>query len=278
MLVNRWRVLVLLLMSVNAPVAWSYHLSLWELGAGIGSVQTPLYRGAKEETSVTLPFPFLVYRGDFLRVDRESGIRGLLVDREKLSLDLSLAASLPVENSDDSPREGMPSLDLLVETGLELEAILWRSDDQKYEFSVVAPWRVVLSLGDPLLDYQGMTFTPFLNYRINRHEEAALTRYNISIGPIYADEDYHDYFYAVDDEFVRSGRPAYDAPGGYGGSRLTIAASRDSKRYFVAAFVRFDSLDGAVFENSPLVETDEYYAVGFAFAWKLYASERREDH
>ena len=136
----------------------------------------------------------------------------------------------------------------------------------------------MLSLGDPLLDYQGMTFTPFLNYRINRHEPAALTRYDISIGPVYADEDYNDYFYAVDNEFVRPGRPAYDAGSGYGGSRITFSASRDSKRYYVGAFIRFDTLDGAVFEDSPLVETDDYYAVGFAFAWKLYASESRENH
>ena len=273
-----WQNLVLLLLLLQAPVAWSYHLPLWEFGAGIGTVQAPLYRGSEEEKSYTLPFPYIVYRGDFLRVDREDGIRGLLVDRERFSLDLSVAAALPVEDSDSGAREGMPSLDLLIEAGLELDANLWRSQNRKYELDFVTPLRLVLSVGDPLLEYQGLTLTPFLDFRINRHEKAALSRYSVSVGPIYANDTYHDYFYSVDDEFVRSGRPAYDADGGYGGSRITFSASRDSKRYFVAAFIRFDSLDGAVFEDSPLVETDDYYAFGFAFAWKLYASERSEDH
>ncbi len=270
--------LVLLLLLLQAPLAWSYHLPLWELGAGIGNVQAPLYRGAEEEKSYILPFPYIVYRGDFLRVDREEGIRGLLLDRERFSLDISVGAALPVEDSDGGVREGMPSLDLLVEAGLELDASLWRSQDRKYGIDLVTPLRLVFSLGDPLLEYQGLTLTPFLDFRINRHEKAALSRYSFSFGPVYGNDTYHDYFYSVDSEFARSGRPAYDADGGYGGSRITLSASRDSKRYFVAAFIRFDSLDGAVFEDSPLVETDDYYAFGFAFAWKLFASDSGNNH
>ena len=276
--VVRWQIMLALVPGLQVPLAWSYHLPLWEFGLGVGNVQAPLYRGAKEEKSYILPFPFIVYRGDFLQVDREDGIRGLLLDRERFSLDLSVAAALPVEDSDSGPREGMPALDLLIEAGLELDANLWRSRNQKYEVDLITPWRLVFSVGDSLLDYEGMTLTPYLNFRYNRFEAAALSRYDLSFGPVYADDDYHDYFYSVDDEFVRPGRPAYSAGGGYGGSRITLSASRDSKRYFVAAFVRFDTLDGAVFESSPLVETDDYYAFGFAFAWKLYSSEKRRNH
>ena len=53
-------------------------LPLWELGAvGVG-VSQPAYPGAAERTQQALVLPYLVYRGEFLRVDRGSaGIRAM---------------------------------------------------------------------------------------------------------------------------------------------------------------------------------------------------------
>ncbi len=45
---------------------------------------------------------------------------------------------------------------------------------------------------------------------------------------------------------------------------MTLGLSMNSKRWFVGAFVRYDNLRGAVFEDSPLVETRRYLAVGVA--------------
>jgi hypothetical protein len=42
----------------------------------------------------------------------------------------------------------------------------------------------------------------------------------------------------------------------------------------VGAYVRHDSLAGAVFESSPLVKSHDYWSGGIAFAWLIHQSSR----
>jgi outer membrane scaffolding protein for murein synthesis (MipA/OmpV family) len=267
-------------------VAQAFHLPLWEMGAGLGVVNVPHYRGSEIETDMTLPFPYIIYRGDVLRVDREDGIRGKLFQSPDLSLDLSMAGNIPVSDTDEGARSDMPGLDPLIEAGAELTVNLWRSltvnlwrsESNSQRFQFVAPYRFVYSVGDPILKYQGWTFSPYLNYRIHQRGSKSLTRYNISFGPIYGDSRYHDYFYEVRPEFVTVERPAYEADRGYSGSRITVTVSRNTKKYMLGAFARYDNLDGAVFDDSPLVETTDYFAVGFAFGWIFGSSDTTVPH
>lgn len=263
---------------LHAPRASALHQPLWELGIGVGTLSTPLYRGSKSEASFALPFPYAIYRGDFLQVDRDDGIRGELFDREDLRIDLSLAGNVPVPDTDEGARSGMPGLDPLVEVGVELTAILWRAAESDHRFAVVAPLRMVYSVGDPLFDFQGLTLSPYFNYRIRQHEEDRLTSYNASIGPIFATNLYHEYFYEVAPEFETPQRPAYEARGGYSGSRITLSATRYFSEFMIGFFLRYDSLDGAVFEDSPLVETNDSFVFGTVFAWILHKSARLVDH
>ena len=262
------------------PAARAAHLPLWEVGAGIGAISTRSYRGSDKEVNLALPIPYIVYRGDFLEVDQEDGVRGKLFESTRLNLDLSLAGSLPVRETDDTSREGMDRLDPLVEAGVELEMNFWRSAGRTQKFSLVLPLRMAFSIGDPLIDYQGWTFSPYLNYRIFDWQEGSenLTRYSFSFGPLYADRRFHDYFYSVDPEFVTPEREAYRADGGYSGSRVTFSISHYRKRYFIGAFVRYDNLDDAVFADSPLVDTTDYYAVGIALSWIFYNSDKKVPH
>ena len=46
----------------------------------------------------------------------------------------------------------------------------------------------------------------------------------------------------------------------------------------IGAFARYDNLDGAVFADSPLVETREYFVFGLVFAWILGASDETVAH
>src|SRR5210317_274172 len=57
-----------------APSVQAVHQPLWELGVGAGSLSTPPYRGAKSRDMYFIPFPYVIYRGSFLQVDREGGI------------------------------------------------------------------------------------------------------------------------------------------------------------------------------------------------------------
>jgi outer membrane protein len=260
------------------PLAYGAHLPVWELGIGVAALRTPHYRGSKSETNVVLPFPYVIYRGSFLQIDREDGIRGKLFNVEGVRLDLSLAGNVPVPDSDKGARTDMDALDPLVEVGVELIVDLWGSSQRDHSFSFNVPLRLVYSVGDPLLEYQGVTVSPYLNYKISQQDQGALMRYSASVGPIFANKRYHDYFYEVDSEFVTPQREEYHADAGYSGSRVTLSVIRHTQEFMIGAYARYDNLEGAVFEDSPLVETRDYFVVGVVFGWLLGASDETVDH
>ena len=47
--------------------------------------------------------------------------------------------------------------------------------------------------------------------------------------------------------------------------------------YWVGGFVRYDTLSGAVFNDSPLVKRSSYLAGGIAVAWIIGESSRMVD-
>jgi outer membrane scaffolding protein for murein synthesis (MipA/OmpV family) len=260
------------------PAVQAVHQPLWELGIGVGGLSTPSYRGSESRENYAIPFPYVIYRGSFLQVDREGGIRGKLFSSDSLRLDLSLAGNVPVRDNNDGARRGMDKLDPLIEIGARLSIDLWRSPERNHRFGFDIPLRAVYSVGDPLLDYQGVTLSPFFNYRLWQEDGEALTRYSLSVGPIFANRRYHDYFYEVDSKFATPERPEYHPDSGYSGSRVTLSVTRHFRRYLIGAFARYDNLNGAVFEDSPLVETTDYLAVGVVFGWVLGRSSTRVEH
>jgi MipA family protein len=198
-----------------------------------------------------------------VRIDRE-GVRGDLFRSERLRLDISAAAAPPTK-SDDSARTGMPKLDPAVEIGPALELKLG-SPAERAGWSMVLPVRVVIASDLRHAQSLGWVFSPYLRYQPRRVPGAGW-EFDISFGPLYAGERYHDYYYQVDPAFVTSTRSAYDARGGYSGSRLTLAASRRFANFWAGAFVRYDSLAGAVFDDSPLVRSHQSFMFGAGVAW-----------
>ena len=67
---------------------------LWEVGIGAAVLNLPDYRGSDESRTYLLPLPYVVYRGDWLRADRD-GARALLAKVERVKVDVSVAASAP---------------------------------------------------------------------------------------------------------------------------------------------------------------------------------------
>ena len=67
-------------------------------------------------------------------------------------------------------------------------------------------------------------------------------------------------------------RPAFDAQSGYAGSQFLVAVSKRYPGFWLGAFARWDNLEGAVFEDSPLVMSDDYFAAGVGIAWILKKS------
>lgn len=125
------------------------------------------------------------------------------------------------------------------------------------------------------MDDIGWVFSPRINLDIT--DVAGLAGWNMGLlaGPMVGSERNHDYFYAVAPQYATADRPAFDAKGGYAGSQLMMTASKRYPKYWLGAFVRWDSLKDPVFADSPLVKSEDYFAAGVGIAWILGESPIR---
>lgn len=245
---------------------------LWELGLGVAALHAPDYRGADESSAWLLPLPYVVYRGRWLRADRD-GARAMLFDSDRVEIDISLYGAVPVRNG-NAARAGMPELPPTVELGPAARIALWRSADARSRLELRVPLRSAIAVERSPRSI-GATFTPHLQW--GRDGVAGGWSLGLQAGPMWGSRRYHAHYYGVDASEATAQRPAYAAPGGYGGWHAMATASRRFERTWVGAFVRHDSLRGAVFETSPLVRRDGGWMAGIGVAWVLGTSSRIVD-
>lgn len=246
-------------------------LPLWELGVGVAGVDFPDYRGADERTSYVVPIPFVAYRGDVFRIDRD-GIRGRFFKSEDVELDVSLNGSIPVRSEDNQARQGMPDLDPTLEIGPTLDITLYRGLTRNAAVQLRLPVRAVIATDLTHAKGAGFVFQPQINVDFHEFTSLAGWRAGLAFGPVFGDSRYHAYYYSVDPQYATPTRPAYSARGGYSGTQLTLSTSRRFPKFWVGAFARWDQLSGAVFEDSPLVRRKQAFAAGFAVSWVISQS------
>ena len=246
---------------------------LWEAGIGAAGLRFPDYRGSSEARNYLLPAPYVVYRGDFLKADRH-GIRGTLFSSDRVNLNLSLGASLPVESEDNRAREGMPDLKPSIEVGPSLHLTAWRSENRGARLDFRFPLRGAVTVAsDPR--FIGGQFFPHAN--LDLHDPAGFRDWNLGLlaGPVFTDKRYNRYFYQVAPEHATATRRAYEPGSGYAGTQFLAALSKRFPKYWIGGFVRYDTLRGAAFADSPLVTSKRYVAAGIAFSWVFAESSRR---
>ncbi len=263
----------LLLASLSAGQVCAADKPLWELGIGMSALSFPDYRGSDESSLYAIPFPYVIYRGTFLKADR-NGVRGTFFDSDRIELNVSVGASLPVNSDDSRARQGMPDLHPTVEIGPSLDLTLWRTDDRRYTLDLRLPVRAAVTVKSGMNDV-GWVFSPRLNLDIL--DVGGLAGWNLGLlaGPIVGSERNHEYFYSVAPQYATADRPAFDAKGGYAGSQFLMSLSKRYPKYWLGAFARWDSLAGAAFADSPLVKRDHYFAAGVGVAWLLGESSTR---
>ena len=249
---------------------------LWEAGAGVAVIDFPDYRGSDERHAYVLPVPYVVYRGEFLKVDREN-VRGLFFKNDKAELDVSLNGSVPVKSSDNRARQGMPDLKPTLEVGPSLNLFLLHSEPKQTNLDLRLPVRPVIDIN---AKYFGYVFQPQLNLDVHDIGGNAGWNLGLAAGPIFADQRYHQHLYGVDPAYATAARPAYTARGGYAGSQFISALSKRFPHYWVGGFVKWDTLHGAIFEDSPLVKNKQNFTAGFAVSWifaesKILVQEER---
>ena len=269
-----WVILFLLLIILSPVRASCEEKPLWEFGVGLVALQMPDYRGSDESNLYLLPYPYFIYRGDILRVERER-ISGRIFETDRVLLDVSFNGSVPVKSSDNSARQGMTDLDPTFEIGPSLNITLLEDRQDRYKLKLGLPVRAFFSTDFSSVRHEGWVFHPRLSFEKADMIPGTGVNVGLSAGPMFADRGYHRYYYTVDPTFATPSRPRYESGGGYSGSTATVGLSKTLNPFILNAFVSLDYLKGAVFEDSPLVKTQYSWMCGFTVSWIFLKSSER---
>lgn len=237
----------------------------WEAGVGASVLRFSDYRGSDEFRSYLFPLPYFVYRGERIKVDRES-IRGQFFKTDRMELDLSINGTVPLKSKDNAARQGMPDIDATLEIGPSLNTKLWRSDDRRINLILKLPIRGVIASDFKHLDSVGWVSHPQISWDVKNFNNSGW-HLGMLIGPTYHSAGYNNYLYTVDPQYATAKRPAYQAKAGYGGANIIGGISKRFGRTWFAGFAKYDRLSGAAFEDSPLVKKRSYATFGVALTY-----------
>lgn len=241
---------------------------LWEIGAFALGVTQQAYPGSDTQLKRALALPYVIYRGQWLRADRDTlGLRAVKTDR--VELDLGVAGSFGGGDDEIEARRGMRELGTLIELGPRLKLRLsegpgggrWRAE---------LPLRGVFDLNDGG-SYRGLAFEPKLLFE---RQTASGWRYGTALSVILADRRLADDFYGVGPQDVAPGRPAYKASGGLVTTRLSLSVSRSLGRdWRLFGVARYDTVQGAANEDSPLVRKKGGGSLGIGVSYTFARSQ-----
>lgn len=264
---------VALLMAALTLPAAADEKPLWEAGVGLTMLSFPAYRGSDQRQAFALPSPYFVYRGEYFKADRE-GVRAELFDSDRAELTVSLALSPPASSKDIRARAGMPDLSANIELGPQLNLTLWQTETKARQLKLLLPLRTVYTL-ERNPKSLGWVLHPKLNLDVTDISGMPGWNLGMQVGPLFGDRKQHQYFYGVDPAFATADRPAFKASSGFAGMQYLMGVSKRYSKHWVGAFLRYDNLRGAQFENSPLVRSRNYVAGGVAVSWILGESDKR---
>lgn len=244
-------------------------LPLWEAGVFAGGISTPAYPASSERNQRALVLPFLVYRGEVFRADR-NGVGARMVHTERFDLDIGFAGSLPASSNDIQLRQGMPDLGTLIEFGPRAKIMLAEpAPGQRATFEL--PLRAVLEFNGGVRQV-GYALEPKLAY-----EWRALGDWRLksAVSLVIGDQQLNQYFYGVSGGYATASRPAYEAQAGLISTRLTVDGGRRlTPNVNLFAFARYDLHEGAANRASPLFAQNQGTSVGLGLTWTLGRSSR----
>jgi MipA family protein len=251
-------------------------LPLWEYGIAGLAARLPQYRGSDEYSNYIFAVPYVIYRGELVKADRD-GIRGIFWRNEKFETDISFSGNPPVSGANNA-REGMPALDSIVEIGPALRYYFYEFNERN-SFYLQGNVRMAFSIGFDngiSTGREGYISDLALVYRNSRLFATSNIRFDISTGIQFSDSDLNSYFYEVSPEFATSERPAYQAKAGYSGAQISGSIVKQlTSTVSLILYGRLININGAVFEDSPLVKTQENYVLSCMLTYKIGESERR---
>lgn len=262
-----------MLAAAGAADAQSSALPRWEVGISAAALYAPDYRGADEMRTRALALPYVVYRGERLRADRD-GLRAELFEGNRVEFNFSAGLGLPVNSDRNTARRGMPEIDWVLEFGPAMNVRLASWDSGRNDLQLRLPVRAAFALDDGA-DYIGSVFSPNLRATFRGVPWAGGAQLRVSTGPIFATGDFHRFYYGVEPQFATATRPAYRPGAGYSGWDLSTSAVKVLGDWRLFGFAGLDVINGATFEDSPLIRRRSNWSVGLGFAYVIVQSGER---
>ena len=236
----------------------------WELGVGLAALDIPFYPGSSQSKTYIFPVPYFLYRSERLEID--NGIDATLFKTPGIRFNISADLGVPVNSTDSEARAGMPDLDLVIQLGPSLEITLAGGRFKPDHFRLELPVRAAIATDFGSAESIGWTFEPRLTYETRRPYKTGFANL-ISAGLRFSTEELHGYYYDVEPAFVTPARPEFETQGGYSGLFIDYIANWRSEDFILWALLRYQNLEGAAFEDSPLVEQKDYLMLGVGLTW-----------
>jgi len=250
---------------------------LWEAGIGAGGTQFHRYPGAKSRYVYNMAWPYFVYRGDHLRASGRN-MKLVFFETETSWLDLSAGGWIPIDNTDEPTRIGMPDLATTVQAGPRWNQRLGQGKRHKLtaRLALRRHWSVAgLSAWRP----RGEWLEPSLKLTVTPKGWQHRGHLGLSGGMVFASADYNRYVYGVPPAFATPSRPAYAADGGFNWSYAHVSIRRAlAPRWWLNAFVSLKHLGGGTISGSPLVSRQTWVGGGIAITWVFAQSKKVVPH
>ncbi len=255
-----------------ADTAESGPKPLWEVGIGAVTGAVADYPGSNQYRLRALPLPFFIYRGDVFKSDT-NGPR-LQTSSGSIEWELSGGGSLS-SNSKGGARAGIPSLDYLLEVGPKAKITLTQPTETS-RLLLELPLRAAASTNfSSRFSTRGAVFAPDFAYEDHAILGSPWSG-RASIGAEFATASLQRFYYEVEPEYARAGRPAYDARAGYLGATFELSAFRQITRsLFVFVAVDVDNYEGAANVDSPLLRSRNDIGAVIGFAWSIKQSTQQ---
>lgn len=250
----------------------------WNAGIGLASLAYPSWRGSDEGNTLILPAPVFSIWTDHSEIGR-GGIRAQFNLTERLLLRASFSGSLPANSDGSALRDGMPDLDPTLETGPALSWLSPRYGAWQWRAETLLRGVFTLNLRRP--EWLGVTVQPRVSlfWTKGNPETENMWFARVAVGPIWASKKQHRYYYSVTAEQADANPllRAYDAGGGYSGTRANVSFTWVHGKVSVSSYIGYDNLRGTAFEDSPLRPEADYWLAGAFLSWRFLGPTRPLD-
>lgn len=232
-------------------------------GLGLAFFMAPAYPGSDSERFFVYPYPYWDYRSKVLHL-RHEHLHAKLSPGSRVSLGFGANGSPPSAAGSPDARIGMPALSPTFALGPDIRyRSHWRPWGLQVYVGLGTRFRV--AVGPELqLSRAGTSAAGFWEVK---SPHGAAWPFSVSIGPVWRSRTANNYFFGVSRTYALADRPAYEAPGGYAGLRVTGAVTARRGNMNVTLFARYRNYRGAAFLASPLLKTSNTVVLGVAVVW-----------